>query len=100
MGDGETSLYSAVLASCPYKDRGIKKADCIGHIQKNIGSRGRALRQRLRGKKLCDGKPVAGKGRLGNIYQLKKAVWAVLFHNSDIKDTSIRHQFCPRTIAS
>ena len=120
MGDGDTSSYSAVLASCPYKDIEIKKAECIGHIQKKIGSRGHALLQRLRGKKLCDGKPVAGKGRLtdkalnllqnyfglairqnlGNIYQMKKAVWAVLFHNSDIKDMSIRHQFCPRTIAS
>ena len=98
MGDGDTSSYSALLASCPYKDIEIKKAECIGHIQKKIGSRGRALRQRLRGKKLCDGKPVAGKGRLtdttlnllqnyfgmairqnlGNIYQMKKAVWATL----------------------
>ena len=120
LGDGDTSSYSAVLASCLYKDIEIKKAECIGHIQKKIGSHGRALRQRLRGKKLCDGKPVAGKGRLtdkalnllqnyfgmairqnlANIYQMKKAVWAVLFHNSDIKDMSIHHQFCPRTIAS
>ena len=26
---------------------------------------------------------------------MKKVVWAVLFHNCDISDENIRHQFCP-----
>ena len=67
------------------------------HPKKDRKSRSRTA-SASRGKKLCDGKPLAGKGRLsdtalnllqnyfgmairqnlGNIYQMKKAVWATL----------------------
>ena len=32
-----------------------------------------------------------------NIYNKKKSVWAVLYHNCDIADEDERHKFCPRT---
>ena len=31
------------------------------------------------------------------VYQLKKAVWAILFHCSDASDLDNRHQMCPCT---
>ena len=31
-----------------------------------------------------------------NIYQMKKAIRATLFHCSSIKDPAARHQFCPQ----
>ena len=32
-----------------------------------------------------------------DVYQMKKSVWAVLFHNCAIADLEERHKFCPRT---
>ena len=70
---------------------------------------------------LADGKTLGGKGRLtdnvinkpqnyfgttirqstGNtVYQLKKAIEAVLFHCSEAADLETRHQMCPRTADS
>ena len=69
----------------------------------------------MKGKKLADGKGVSGKGRLtdkavntlqnyygmvirqnmGDLQGMRKAVGAVLYHCSDIKDEETRHQFCP-----
>ena len=70
---------------------------------------------------LADGKTLGGKGRLtdkvisklqnyfgiairqsirNTIYQLKKAIEAVLFHCSEAADLETRHQMCPRTADS
>ena len=35
-----------------------------------------------------------------NIYVMKKCIWAVLYHNSDITDLVERHKFCPRSDTS
>ena len=32
-----------------------------------------------------------------NIYVMKKCIWAVLYHNSNITDLVERHKFCPRS---
>ena len=39
----------------------VMKLDCIGHVQKRMGSHLRELRKRNSGKKLADGKPIAGR---------------------------------------
>ena len=94
--------------------------ECIGHIQKRVGSRCRMLRKSLKGRKLNDGKGSSGQGRLtdrainivqnyygmaiqqniGNLYGMKKAVGAVLHHWSDITDENMHHRFFPATIDS
>ena len=38
--------------------------DCIGHVQKRVGSRLRKLNNKSKGVKLADGKGLAGKGKL------------------------------------
>ena len=95
----------------------MKKLECVGHVQKHLGTRCRKVIALFHGQKLNDGKGISDAGRLtekainklqnyfgiairqnvNNLYQMKKCVWAVLFHNSNISDENVRHQFCPRT---
>ena len=116
LGDGDSSAFQEVVKSNPYgSGTAIVKQECIGHIQKRVGSRCRELRRSLKGKKLADGKGVSGKGRLtdkavntlqnyygmatrqnmGDLQGMRKAVGAVLYHCSDITDEETCHQFCP-----
>ena len=39
---------------------------------------------------------MANRQNAGKLYAMKKSVWATLYHNSDIKNEEVRHQFCPR----
>ena len=93
--------------------------ECIGHIQKRLGSRLHSLRSQWKGKRLDDGKGLSGRGRLtdvainkmqnyfgmairqkvGALYAMKKAIGAVLYHGSNIEE-GVQHSFCPRAISS
>ena len=65
LGDGDSSSYAQVVASEPYGNTFvINKLECIGHMQKRVGSRLRRLVQVNKGKLLEDGKKLNGKGRL------------------------------------
>ena len=65
LGDGDSSTYNAVVERKPYGEECIpKKLECIGHIQKRVGSRLRKLKNTMKGVKLADGKGLSGKGRL------------------------------------
>jgi len=124
IGDGDTSSFSDVVSSKPYGNINIEKLECVGHVQKRMGTCLRNLRKSQKGKKLIDSKlgqiSLSGKGKLtdkainlfqnyygmairqnvDNFYNMQKSVWAVLFHNSDIEDENTRHQFCPRSNTS
>ena len=95
----------------------LKKYECVGHVQKRMGSRLRNLRKSLKGQVLSDGKKISGKGRLsdkvintmqnyyglairqnaGELYQMKKSVGAILYHLSQNENDEDRHKFCPPT---
>ncbi|GFX58481.1 uncharacterized protein TNCV_416611 [Trichonephila clavipes] len=94
-------IYSHhVLHPNPYgeeEDITVSKSECVGHVQKRMGTRLRKLKQMS--SKLGDGKSIGGKGRFtdrmivliatyyGNAIQqnktclsdMGKAVWAVYF---------------------
>ena len=115
IGDGDTCSFLQVCESKPYGELIPEKLECVGHIQKRLGTRLRKLRNDLKGKKLEDGKMISGRGRLtdkainvlqnyfgmairqntANVGVMKRAIGAVLYHCSDIDDTT-RHQFCPK----
>ena len=63
--------------SCAYSSNVCKSTITNGNESNNINN-------------LYDG------NNINNLYEMKKCVWAVLFHNTNIEDPSIRHQFCPR----
>ena len=117
IGDGDTDSFGKVVEAKPYGDILPVKLECVGHVQKRLGTRLRQLRKDCKGKKLGDGKGLTGRGRLtdkcintlqnyygmairqntNNLYAMKKSIGAVLFHCSDISNETVRHQFCPRT---
>ena len=117
IGDGDSSFYASVVKAAPYGDIEIKKMECVGHIQKRMGTRLRNLRKTLKGTKLSDGKTISGQGRLtekiinrmqnyyglairqniDNRYAMKKAVWAIFFHMIENDNEEDRHKCCPRS---
>ena len=64
LGDGDTESFSKVVGSNLYGSVVPVKRECVGHIQKRLGTRLRKLRNEYKGKRLDDGKQITGKGRL------------------------------------
>lgn len=119
LGDGDTKTFLEISKAQPYGDLKVEKLECIGHVQKRMGTRLRKLKQQLRGEKLPDGKTVGGKGRLtdklidkltvyygnairSNTHSLKsmrEAVWATYCHMCST-DAEPMHMFCPKGLES
>ena len=128
IGDGDTKSFHNVIDANPYPGFLIKKAECVGHVQKRVGTRLRKFKKE--NKELMpasyygDKKDKAVKkitfylthksiNRLQNYYgiairatcqtsvqEMRKAVGAVLFHCSEAVDSASKHQFCPRSSTS
>ena len=45
IGDGDSSSYPAILAANPYSGQTVKKGECVGHVQKRMGTRLRNLKK-------------------------------------------------------
>lgn len=117
LGDGDSSAYPKVVQKKPYGDDfKVEKKECVGHVQKRMGSRLRKLKQRLGKTTLSDGKTVGGRGRLTNekineiqnyyglairrntrttLLRMKTAVWAEYFHLMSSNE-SPHHALCPK----
>ena len=111
IGDGDSKAYNEVVKNGPYPGIVVEKLECVGHIQKRLGSRLRNLKHAMKGP-LADGKTLGGKGHLtdkvinklqnnfgitirqstGNtVYQLKKNNWSCvisLLRSSRFRDLS------------
>ncbi|GFW27285.1 transposable element Tcb2 transposase [Trichonephila clavipes] len=113
IGDGDSKTFSSITSSNQYEeDITVSKIECVGHVQKRMGTRLQKLKQMS--SKLSDGKSIGGKGRLtdrmidlittyyGNairqnktcLSDMRKAVWAVYFHIRS-SDEEPLHSFCP-----
>ncbi|KAJ4447244.1 hypothetical protein ANN_09248 [Periplaneta americana] len=114
LGDGDSSAFKSVFESEPYgSDCPIEKLECVGHVQKHMGSRLLKLTKDMKGKKLEDGKGIGGAGRLtkkeiqsiqmyygpairqnvGNLDSMQHAVWAIYFHKLST-DAKPQHGLC------
>lgn len=114
LGDGDSKGFGNVLENMPYgRTVKIEKLECVGHVQKRMGTRLRKLIKDMKGKKLSDGKPIGGRGRLtkeevdklqlyyglairrnqGDLEAMKKAVWATFFHKASTDDHP-QHALC------
>ena len=62
LGDGDTSSFKEVVESNPYSNHNITpvKLECIGHVQKRLGTRLRNMVKSCKGTK----NPISGKGKL------------------------------------
>ena len=113
LGDGDTSSFKEVVREDPYQQFAVTpvKLECVGHVQKRLGTRLRNLVKKHKG----TANPLGGRGKLteniinsmqnfygmairnntDNLYAMKEAVGAILWHCTDFKDENFRHRFCP-----
>lgn len=116
IGDGDTKTFPELQSVAPYA---LEKIECVGHVQKRMGTRLRQLKLLNRGKKLSDGKSMSGKNRLtdklidkfttyygnairGNsnsLQDMRKAIWAIYCHYRST-DEEPMHFFCPTDATS
>ena len=120
IGDGDSKGFTAVTNASPYgPDVAIEKEECVGHVQKRVGTNLRKLKKELSGKKLSDNKTIGGRGRLtdgmidslqnyygmavranaGDLQAMSRAIWASLMHRVST-DEKPQHQYCPPGIES
>lgn len=65
IADGDSKSYKRVCDEKVYGDDcAIEKKECVGHVQKRMGTALRNLKKDWGKKKLTDGKTIGGKGRL------------------------------------
>lgn len=67
VSDGDSKTMSLLQQEMPYRpdpDHQVKKMDCVGHVQKRMGTALHNLKVQYRGQKLSDGKTIGGVGRL------------------------------------
>ena len=65
IGDGDTNTFKKVSVAKPEGNAvEIEKLECVGHVQKRLGTRLRNLKLTMKGKKREEGKTLDGKGRL------------------------------------
>ena len=120
VGDGDSSSYG-VVSEALSKEYGssylVCKEDCVGHIQKRMGTNLRRLKLRAKGKTLADGGTIGGRKRLtdsvidsfqnyfgyairnnsNNLTAMYNAVWAIYFHciAGENESLSEQHRLCP-----
>ena len=115
IGDGDSSTYQTVSNQKPYgEDITIVKKECVGHVQKRLGTRLRKLKSVHTKKKLADGKAIGGRGRLtdkmvdtmqnyyglairknkNNLTGMANDVKAGLYHLAST-DENPQHHLCP-----
>ena len=115
IGDGDSKSYQNVCQEKPYgSEYPVEKSDCIGHVQKRMGTALRKIKKDYRGTKLSDGCTIEGAGRLtetlcddfqnyygqairnnvGDLEGIKNAVKAILQHSMST-DENPMHAFCP-----
>ncbi|XP_071568778.1 uncharacterized protein [Temnothorax nylanderi] len=107
IGDGDSKTFKGILDAEPYENFTVVKKECIGHVQKRMGTRLRALVKKEKG--------LSGKGKLtgklidelsiyyglaicrhcnNTIEEMRKAIWATLRHKLST-DAKPQHEDCP-----
>ena len=114
IGDGDSKSHRAVVEAKPYGDLDVIKEECVGHVQKRLGTGLRELKRTWKGKKLDDGKLIGGAGRLTDkmadtlqtyygmairsnphsVKDMTTAIWAGIMHRCSTDDEP-QHQWCP-----
>lgn len=116
LGDGDSKGFSAVQEMQPYgPDCVLQKLECIGHIQKRMGTRLRKLKAEIKKLVLSDEKGLGGKNRLSkavidqiqNYYglairrttdseeKMRNDVRALFYHKQST-DENPHHELCPK----
>ncbi|GFU66589.1 uncharacterized protein TNCV_3335701 [Trichonephila clavipes] len=114
LGDGDSKGFLTIKEAKVYGDTEVEKLECIGHVQKRMGTRLRNILKMSKGIKLSDGKNISGRGRLtlkevdsiqhyyglairknlSSVEDVKRAIWAIYFHKLSTEDNP-QHALCP-----
>ncbi|GFW88645.1 uncharacterized protein TNCV_829141 [Trichonephila clavipes] len=109
-----TKYCSSCKEAKVYGDTEVEKLECVGHVQKRMGTRLRNILKMSKGIKLSDGKNILGRGRLtlkevdsiqhyyglairknlSSVEDMKRAIWAIYFHKLSTEDNP-QHALCP-----
>ena len=121
VGDGDSGCYGAVSKKCHEKygdNYTVVKEECVGHVQKRMGSGLREFKRKKKGFKLSDNKTVGGRNRLtdkiidkmqnyygqairnniGDLEGMKKSISAIFKHmiRKDNETLEEQHSDCPK----
>lgn len=114
LGDGDSKSHKLIVEQAVYGEVEVTKLECVGHVQKRLGSRLRSLKKRLGQTRLEDGKSIGGSGRLTkttidklqvyygkairnnshDLQAMKNAVMAI-WHHTQSTGQSPDHDLCP-----
>ncbi|GFW85662.1 uncharacterized protein TNCV_853121 [Trichonephila clavipes] len=114
LGDGDSKGFLTTKEAKVYGNTEVEKLECVGHVQKRIGTRLRNILKTSKGIKLLDGKNISGRGRLtlkevdsiqhyyglairknlSSVEDMKRAIWAIYFHKLSTEDNP-QHALCP-----
>ncbi|GFU86667.1 uncharacterized protein TNCV_2880871 [Trichonephila clavipes] len=114
VGDGDSKGFLTIKEAKVYGDTEVEKLECVGHVQKRMGTRLRNILKMSKGIKLSDGKNISGRGRLtlkevdsiqhyyglairknlSSVEDMKRAIWAIYFHKLNTEDNP-QHALCP-----
>lgn len=64
LGDGDSKAHKLIVQEAVYGEKDVSKLECVGHVQKRLGSRLHSLKKRMGQSRLEDGKPIGGTGRV------------------------------------
>lgn len=106
IGDGDSKTFKAILEQNPYGDDfPVIKNECIGHVEKRMGSRLRNIKKayKLGGKgkltdalirKLTTYYALAIRRNINSAEDMRKAIMATYYHMCST-DEHPNHQYCP-----
>ncbi|GFV88798.1 uncharacterized protein TNCV_4608431 [Trichonephila clavipes] len=114
LGDGDSKGFLTIKEAKVYGDTEVEKLECVGHVQKRMGTRLRNILKMSKGIKLSDGKNISGRARLtlkevgsiqhyyglairknlSSVEDMKRAIWAIYFHKLSTEDNP-QHALCP-----
>ncbi|GFY32648.1 uncharacterized protein TNCV_674031 [Trichonephila clavipes] len=114
LGDGDSKGFLTIKEAKVYGETEVEKLECVGHVQKRMGTRLRNILKMSKGIKLSDGKNISGRGRLtlkevdsiqhyyglairkklSSVEDMKRAIWAIYFHKLSTEDNP-QHALCP-----
>ncbi|GFY24795.1 uncharacterized protein TNCV_2689861 [Trichonephila clavipes] len=114
LGDGDSKGFLTIKEAKVYGDTEVEKLECVGHVQKRMGTRLRNILKMSKDIKLSDGKNISGRGRLtlkevdsiqhyyglairkklSFVEDMKRAIWAIYFHKLSTEDNP-QHALCP-----
>ncbi|GFX17897.1 uncharacterized protein TNCV_2293451 [Trichonephila clavipes] len=117
LGDGDSKGFLTIKEAKVYSDTDVEKLECVGHVQKRMGTRLRNILKMSKGIKLSDGENISRRGRLtlkevdsiqhyygltirknlSSVEDMKRAIWAIYFHKLSTEDNP-QHALCPLVV--